>query len=170
MPTPVFQGTFSWILFIAFLVFFLPWCWFTGKSLRAALTYEVAVGTIQDASYVPPDASLVSRDRPLSSVGTYTHQAIFPSKDGRMHQVFTRVRSNPPSFKIGDRVKVYYDERNPDNALIGTFTEMWFPTLTLGFFTGIFFILWYGNLVSPPVVLHEQLRQDQGSSRSVPKK
>ncbi len=165
MATPMFQGTFSWILFIVFLVFFLPWCWFTGKSLKAALTYEATIGTIQDAAYVPPDSSLASRDRPLSSVGVYTHQAIFSSKDGRTHQVFTRVRSNPPAFEIGDQVKVYYDAGDPDKAIIGTFTEMWFPTLTLGFFTFIFFILWYGALVSPPTPLHEQLRQDQGISR-----
>jgi hypothetical protein len=63
--------------------------------------------------------------------------------------VFTRVRSNPPSFRVGDQVKVYYDKQNPSNALIGTFSELWFPPLALSFFTAIFFILWLGAWIGP---------------------
>lgn len=149
MKPIVFQGSFSWILFIVFLVFFLPWCWFTFKSIRAVMFFEKTTGTIQDATYVPADTSSSLPPSPTSRIGTYTHQAVFSADDGSTHQVFTRVRSNPPSFAIGDRVKVYYDKQNPSNALIGTFFELWFPPLALSFFAGIFFILWLGTWIGP---------------------
>lgn len=156
MATPFFHGSFSWILFTVFLVFFVPWCWYTGRSLLAIFTYETSFGVIQDATYVPPDPSSSSRQRPLSDVGTYTHQAIFLMKDGQEGRVLTRVRSNPPAFSVGDQVKVYYDKENPSKALIGTFSELWLPSLALGFFTFVFFVLWMGAWIGPPVPLSQQ--------------
>ncbi len=145
-----FQGTFSWPLFIVFLVFFAPWCWQTSQSLKIVLTYQVTTGVIQSADYVPPDASQIVRERALSSVGTYTHQAIFTTADGRQGQAFTRVRSNPPAFEIGDTVKVYHHPTDLTKARIGTFWELWLAPIALGFFTAIFFFLWLGALVGDP--------------------
>lgn len=149
MKSIVFQGSFSWILFVVFLVFFLPWCWFTVKSLRAVIFFEKTTGTIQDATYVSADTSSAIPSSPASRIGTYTHQAVFSADNGSTHRVLTRVRSNPPSFAVGDRVRVYYDKQNPSNALIGTFLELWFPPLALSFFVVIFFILWFGTWIGP---------------------
>ncbi len=145
MRHATFQGNFSWVLFIAFLLFFVPWCWYTVKSVRAVLFFEKTIGTIQDATHVPADDSSALPSSEASQVGTYTHQALFTTPEGVTHKAFTRVRSNPPSFAVGDRVKVYYDQKNPTNAMIGTFWEVWFPPLALSFFAGIFFLLWLGT-------------------------
>ncbi len=148
MPAPSIQGTFSWPLFIVFLVFFLPWCWYTGKSVRAVLLYEKAVGTIQEQTYVPPTAVVAPSRHINERSGSYAYKAVFTVRETAW-QVQARVRSNPPNFEIGDRVTVYYDPRDPSKALIGTFLELWLPTLALGFFAGIFFILWLGALLEP---------------------
>lgn len=144
-----FQGKFSWPLFIVFLVFFFPWGWYTGKSIQAVLFHEKTVGIIQDESYIPPTNTPSVSEQPASQIGTYTHQAIFTTQTGATHQVFTRVHSNPPPFKIGDRVPIYFDAHNPSNAMIGTFSELWLPPLSLSFFTLIFFVLWLGAWIEP---------------------
>ena len=154
MPTFTLRGTFSWPLFLMFLLFFVPWCWYTGKSVYALLRYEAAEGIIQDMAHVPPQKALKPNDQPTSSIGMYTHRAIFTALDGRQGQALTRVRSNPPAFKVGDRVKVYYDPADPARAMIGTFWELWLAPLVLGFFAGVFLLLWVGALVGDPAPAH----------------
>ncbi len=148
MSAPSFHGTFSWPLFIVFLLFFLPWCWYTGKSVKAVLLYEKAQGTIQDQSYVPPTAVVAPSRHINERTGSYAYKAVY-LVDGVAWQVQARIRSNPPRFKVGDRVTVYHDRQDPSKALIGTFLELWFPSLALGFLAGIFFILWVGALREP---------------------
>lgn len=129
-------------------MFFLPWCWHTGKTINTLLFYEKTTGIIQSEGYIPPDNNQSPLPKNAASrIGTYTHQAVFKASDGSTQRVFTRVRSNPPPFQIGDEVKIYYDKEIPSKAQIGTFLELWFPTLALGFLTLIFFILWYGSLL-----------------------
>lgn len=143
------RGTFSWPLFLVFLVFFLPFCWQLTKTLRAIFFFEKTTGMVQTSDYVPPS---LSRDAssPASQVGTYTHQVFFQALDGKTYQVFTRVKSNPPSLEVGESVPVYYNPANPFKALIGGFVELWFPPLALGFFVVIFFVLWFGTWVGSP--------------------
>ncbi len=153
MHFPSFHGTFSWPFFLLFFVFFAPWCWYTGQSIKAVLFFEKTSGIIQDATYNPPqEPSSSFSEQPTSRIGTYTHQAVFTTAQGDTRQVFTRVRSNPPPFDRGDRVAVYYNKQNPSEALIGTFLELWLPSLALAFFCFIFFILWIGTWIGPPNV------------------
>ncbi|MBP9709407.1 DUF3592 domain-containing protein [Patescibacteria group bacterium] len=141
-----FRGSFSWPLFTVFIIFFLLFCWEVRKPIRAILFYEKTQGIIQSAEYVPPSVSKTNTME-INRTGTFTHQAVFTSPSGTTHQVFTRVKSNPPAFNIGDMVSVYYNADNPNEAMIGGFLELWFGSLALGFFLLIFFILWFGALV-----------------------
>ncbi|MBP6945202.1 DUF3592 domain-containing protein [Patescibacteria group bacterium] len=143
------RGTFSWPLFTVFAIFFALFCWEVRKPLRALLSFEKTEGVIQRADYIPPSGSQVHATA-IERTGTYTHQAIFTLSDGKTYGVFTRVTSNPPRFQVGDRVSVYYNAENPEDALIGGFLELWFGTLALGFFVLIFFVLWFGSLVGSP--------------------
>ncbi len=142
------------IFLVLFLTFFLPWCWYTGRSIRAVLTYKKTTGTIQNESYVTPDANPTAIAQQRSArIGTYTHSAIFKTERGESYQTFTRVRSNPPPFQIGDTVRIYYPEKNPSRAILGTFSELWFPSLALGFLSLIFLVLLLGTWLGPPPVL-----------------
>ncbi len=134
------------IFFFTFLAFFIPFCWQTWKPIRAYLFFEKTTGTVQSAEYVD-SSSPYDPSRPIQNVGTYTHQVIFQTPSGSTHRVFTTVKSNPPSLKIGETVPVYYDVDDPSRALIGTFSELWLGSLTTGFFSFLFFILWFGTLI-----------------------
>lgn len=143
------RGTFSWPLFTVFVIFFALFCWEVRKPLRALLFFQKTQGTIQSADYVPPSGSQANATA-VERAGTYTHQAFFTLSNGKTYSVFTRVKSNPPRFQVGDRVSVYYNAENPEDALIGGFLELWLGTLALGFFVLIFFVLWFGSWVGSP--------------------
>jgi hypothetical protein len=149
MSIVFFRGTFSWPLFVVFLVFFLPFCWQLTKTLRAIFFWEKTTAVVQGADYVVPSSSNPSA-KAITRVGVYTHQAIFQAKDGKTYQLYTKIRSNPPLLRVGESVSVYYDPANPVKGTIGGFLELWFPPLALGFLAGVFFMLWLGAYLEPP--------------------
>jgi len=57
----------------------------------------------------------------------------FPLENGEAFTVRSNKGSNPPAFKVGDAVKVYYKPEHPEWALINTFDQLWAADTGLGF-------------------------------------
>ncbi len=64
---------------------------------------------------------------------------------GQTYTYYSSVSSNPPSYVIGERVEIYIDTENPNNAIVNTITDRWFAILLLSIMGGIF--LFVGLLV-----------------------
>jgi hypothetical protein len=53
----------------------------------------------------------------------------FSAEDQKLYIVSSRTGTNPPHFKIGDRVKVLYRPGHPESARIDSFSQLFlFPT------------------------------------------
>ncbi|MCZ7647281.1 MAG: DUF3592 domain-containing protein [Planctomycetota bacterium] len=62
----------------------------------------------------------------------------------RSVQMMGSVSSNPPAYKAGEQVEVYYDPAdpfNPDKAVLKGFLEQHFITLVFGLLGGIFSLI-----------------------------
>ena len=57
----------------------------------------------------------------------------FPLENGQAFTVRSNRGSNPPAFKVGDAVKVYYKSDHPELALINTFEQLWAADTGLAF-------------------------------------
>jgi Protein of unknown function (DUF3592) len=58
----------------------------------------------------------------------------FVAKNGDTYTFTSSVSTYPPSFQKGQTVELYYDPKNPKEAVIDTFWELWFVNVLL---TGI---------------------------------
>jgi hypothetical protein len=63
-----------------------------------------------------------------------SYRPVFVFRDGNQvaHEIQSNVGSNPPAYKIGDRVSVLYATEKPDNAAIDSFLYLWFFPLLFG--------------------------------------
>jgi len=49
----------------------------------------------------------------------------YRTNDGTIHQYTSTVISDPPSYKVGETATLLYHKRNPRNARIKSFTDLW---------------------------------------------
>ena len=65
--------------------------------------------------------------------GNATSLAVFEyrTNDGTAYEHISTVASNPPAYKIGDTAALLYHKRNPRNARVRSFTELWLAQLIL---------------------------------------
>ncbi len=56
----------------------------------------------------------------------------FQAAGGRQMEFVGEVGSNPPAFRVSDRVRVFYDTANPAKASIDSIGQLWFPALLCG--------------------------------------
>jgi len=64
--------------------------------------------------------------------GSYYLDVRYTASDGITRVVTVQSASNPPNFKAGDRVPLFYDPRDPSHIQINTFTQLWILPLILG--------------------------------------
>ncbi len=57
----------------------------------------------------------------------------FPLENGQIFMVRSNKGANPPAFKVGDAVKVYYKPDHPELAVINTFQQLWAADTGLAF-------------------------------------
>jgi heme/copper-type cytochrome/quinol oxidase subunit 2 len=55
--------------------------------------------------------------------------------------------SNPPSYRIGEKVEVLYDPASPGNAKIKSFLSLWVGVVILGILGFIFFAIGFGMIL-----------------------
>jgi hypothetical protein len=79
---------------------------------------------------------------------TYAPVFRFPLEDGRPFTVQSGVHANPPEFRGGERVKVYYQRGHPERAVIDSVGQLWRDDLALAFVGLIFVAL--GTILTNP--------------------
>lgn len=109
----------------------------TATFLESAISTE---GTVVENRY---EAGSSSNDS-----GSYHAYIKYSSLDGSDVTFRSSVGTNPPSFKVGEQVKVYYDPQDSQNAQVGTFFQMWFLPVLLGGMGFIFSSIPLGILFS----------------------
>lgn len=62
----------------------------------------------------------------------YTPTFTFADRSGKEHRVRSRVGSNPPGYRVGENVDVFYTPQAPDKAELQGFMSQWFGTTLLG--------------------------------------
>lgn len=69
----------------------------------------------------------------------------FQTLDGGLHRYTSTVSSDPPSYHVGEAVKVWYNPENPDDVLLGGW-ESWLIPIIFGFFFVVFGGVGFGGL------------------------
>ena len=67
--------------------------------------------------------------------GRTTYAAWFTFRDPATHRSYTvksKVNSNPPAFKVREKVEVLYPAGHPEDAVANTFMEVFLYTILLG--------------------------------------
>jgi hypothetical protein len=70
----------------------------------------------------------------------------FSLENGQPFTVASRVASNPPEFKLGEAVKVYYKRDHPEWAVINSLGQLWMGDVALAF-VGVIFV-GFGTVLS----------------------
>ena len=109
----------------------------TSTFLKTSITAE---GEVIDL--------LTSRSSRSSSNSSYSGTSItykplveFIDKEGKLYEFTTNSSSNPPSYAIGERVKVLYNPKSPHDAKIQGFFSLWGAALLVGGLGLVFFII-----------------------------
>jgi hypothetical protein len=83
--------------------------------------------------------SLEEMHRVRRSGLTYAPVFRFTLENGQPFTVESQVHSNPPEFKLGEAVKVYYQRDHPEWAVINSMGQLWMGKVALAF-VGLIFI------------------------------
>lgn len=89
---------------------------------------------------------------------TYSPVYVFSTKDGRNIEGESSSSSNPPSYSVGETLKVYYNPANPeDNELDGIF-NLWGGAIIMGILGIVFFGIG-GGIIASGVVKQRRYAQ-----------
>jgi hypothetical protein len=118
-------------------VFFLVGLLFVGRALYGALSTESLL-----SESIAVDGRIVGLEqmhRVNRSGYTYAPVFRFTLENGQPFTLESRVHSNPPEFKVGDAVKVYYKRDHPEWAVINSLGQLWMGDVALAF-VGLMFV------------------------------
>ena len=115
------------LIYVVFLVVGI------GMLVGFSLTYRQSRALVAGAERSDGEVVDVEYNRrPGDSTGMYCPVFQFMTKDGRTIRVTSKIRSSSPSFHRGDKVTVLYDPKNPDNAAIQSFLDLYFMPMVFG--------------------------------------
>lgn len=83
--------------------------------------------------------------RANAQVIEYMPQVRFETAQGAVVTVTGKVRSSQIRYKVGEKVPVFYDPRDPQQAVLGTFLEFWAPILAWAGFGLVWALAAYGS-------------------------
>jgi len=93
-------------------------------------------GTIVSVSEIPDQ-----QNNAVNYAPTFT----FKAADGGTYAVTSDVATNPPSFEVGEEVRIWYIGSNPRSAEIDSFWQLWLVPVVCGglgiFFAGAGYLL-----------------------------
>lgn len=72
---------------------------------------------------------------------TYKPSIQYSTLGGKTLIGTTNIGSNPPNYKIGQEVKLYYNPKNPEHILVKNFSDQWLLALTFGSIGTIFMVM-----------------------------
>lgn len=105
--------------------------WFVTHSAKTSgtvtrLVERVETNVAQGNFIHPTEATL------------YAPEFTFTANHNRDYTVLSPVASNPATFKQGEQISVYYNQDNPDQAVIASFSNLWLQSLTNLILAGVF--------------------------------
>jgi hypothetical protein len=92
---------------------------------------KIAEGTVTQLSY-----SISGSSSSHSSSGSYYPVVRFQTASGEMIEETSRFGSNPPEFKVQDKIRVLYKESDPKDWKVDSFWDLYFLPLMFGIFGG----------------------------------
>jgi|GEM_PF-619068 len=110
-------GIIGTLLLVGFLFNFVPTLLFAGSG-------------------VPATATVVRLD---NRNGNYYPVISYQLPSGELHLANVPIGNNPPAFKVGEQVAIFYDQDDPREARINRFIYIWAIPLALG---GLAAVLW----------------------------
>lgn len=78
----------------------------------------------------------------------------YKDRTGVEHTFTSSTSSNPPSYEVGDRVELLYDQQKPEQPRINTWIDLYIGVLVLGILGGLFVLI-------PVLVLYGMSRRQQ---------
>jgi hypothetical protein len=111
----------------------------TASFIDAALTAE---GEVIDLA-----RSTSSGSGSSSGGSTYAPVVLFTAANGESYEFTSSASSNPPSYRPGDRVRVYYLAEDPYDAEVDGLFSLWGSVLILGILGTVFSAFGIGPLV-----------------------
>ena len=121
---------------VTWSVFFFVGLLFLGRALFGALSTESLL-----RESIAVDGRIVGLEqlhRVNRSGLTYAPLFRFTLENGQPFTVESRVHSNPPEFKVGEAVKVYYKRDHPEWAVINSLGQLWMGDVALAFVAAVF--------------------------------
>ncbi len=109
---------------------------FLGRALFGALSTESLL-----RESIAVDGRIVAMEqmhRVRRSGLTYAPVFRFTLENGQPFTVESKVHSNPPEFKVGEVVKVYYKRDHPEWAVINSLGQLWMGDVALAFVGAVF--------------------------------
>jgi hypothetical protein len=104
---------------------------FLGRALYGALSTE---SLLKESIAVDGRIVWVEQLRRVHRSGlTYAPVFRFSLQNGQPFTVESQVHSNPPEFKVGDVVKVYFKPDHPERAVINSLGQLWMDDVALAF-------------------------------------
>ena len=69
-----------------------------------------------------------------STNNSMTYSPVFQFKDqsGKIHTIQSASSSNPPSYEIGEEVKIFFNPENPKEAKLDGIFDLWGASIVLG--------------------------------------
>ena len=72
----------------------------------------------------------------LSSINnnsmTYSPVFQFTDQSGKTHTIQSASSSNPPSYEVGEEVKIFFNPENPNEAKLNEIFDLWGASIILG--------------------------------------
>lgn len=100
------------------------WGYVTVKNKLDGTNYVKTEGTV---------LSLREVESTENSDVTWVPIIKFTDKSGVEHTFESTVSSDPPAYKVGDKVELLYPEGRPDDVFINSWVEKWLTPVLLGF-------------------------------------
>ena len=110
--------------FILIGIGMLIWCglWFSDRISNLD-NYVLTNGTVIEFEK--------SKD-PEGSGYSYSPNVSFKDRQGVEHIYNSSNASDPPAYDIGEKVEIYYNSNDPEDAFINSFLEKWVIGIVLG--------------------------------------
>lgn len=108
-----------------------------GMLVGAFFLYRSTSSFLEEAVAAP---GTVIELLPVRSDDSYTYKPVvrFTTESGRDVEFASSSSSNPPSYREGEIVKVFYRAGEPQNAMIDGFFSLWGGALILSILGGVF--------------------------------
>jgi hypothetical protein len=83
---------------------------------------------------------------------TYAPKISFTGKDGTTYTFISSTSANPSPYHNGESIKILYDQKNPYNAEVDSYWDLWGLTIALFSFGVVFSILGIIGIIFPGIL------------------